>query len=439
MLKKLFTQIRNEWRANLFLLTELLVVFVILWYIVDWVVVTTRVYMAPMGFDTEHCYNLSLMRLTEKSALYDPSLTAEDDMEAFIEIADRLRHRPGVEEVAISQNSIPYNDGSNGLDLIVDSVDVHAIRRWAQPEFYRLFRIHAVAVLDDDGRTVYTNDPDALARSVSSEGRKIIVSRNVVSKIRYEELGMTDALPLLGRELPLYRPDNEYRVRVSAIAEPLRWSHFQTSEQWGGPFFGTDLPRETIISFENPSYLQLSLRLTPEADTRERFMEELMDDADRLYRIGNVFLLDVQPFDHLQHALEMEDVNEARTQLCVLGFLLLNVFLGVAGTFWFRTQHRRSEVALRMAMGSTRRGIFLRLISEGLLLLTVAAVPALLIAVHIGLAELVDVERLPFDGMRFLQAALLSYGLMALMIVVGIWYPARRAMRVQPAEALHDE
>ena len=29
--------------------------------------------------------------------------------------------------------------------------------------------------------------------------------------------------------------------------------------------------------------------------------------------------------------------------------------------------------------------------------------------------------------------------LMALMIVVGIWYPAYKAMQLQPAEALHDE
>ena len=90
-------------------------------------------------------------------------------------------------------------------------------------------------------------------------------------------------------------------------------------------------------------------------------------------------------------------------------------------------------------MGSTRRGIFLRLITEGLLLLTLAAVPATVIALNIGVAELVDVSRLPFDTLRFVLALVLSWLLMALMIVVGVWYPARRAMKVQPAEALHDE
>ena len=37
MNKKLFTQIKNEWRSNLWLVTELLLVSVVLWYIVDYI------------------------------------------------------------------------------------------------------------------------------------------------------------------------------------------------------------------------------------------------------------------------------------------------------------------------------------------------------------------------------------------------------------------
>ena len=433
MEKKIFTQIRNEWRSNFFLALELLVVFVVLWYIVDWCCTTARVYFAPMGFDTEHCYNLTVNRLTPNSALYDPNLTIEDDMDALLEIAERLRHRPGVEAVAISQNCIPYGDGSNGIEVFVDTVSVHIMRRLAQSDYLRLFRIQGVAVQDADGRTVHTTSSDSLA-AVLKPGT-MILSRNAVAK--YESLGMPDATALLGRQLPLWNPDSDNRLRVTGIAEPTRWNHFETADQWGGPFIATDFPREVMMEFENTAYLQLSLRVSPEAD--HGFMDALMADADRLYRVGNTYLLDIQPFSQLRYVNELENVNEVKTQLCILGFLLLNIFLGVIGTFWFRTQHRRKEVALRMAMGSTRRGIFLRLIAEGLLLLTLAAVPAAIIAMNIGVAELVDVTQLPFDASRFFLALVLSWLLMAVMIVVGVWYPARRAMKIQPAEALHDE
>ena len=434
----LFRQLRNERRANLWLGVELLVVFAVMWYLVDWTYVTVRTWLQPMGFDTEHCYNLSFNRLTPQAEGYQPGDEAEADMRNLLEIVERLRHRPGVEYAAVSQNSIPYIDGSNGVNLRIDSVMTTGMLRWGQPDFFRMFRVQGVAVLTEDGRKVQTTSPDSLAAVLESSASNVLISRNYVSDHRYASLGYADALPLLGYEVGK-GDDGSYSFRIAGICEPMRWSHFSTVNEWGGPLVGVAMDDDGVIGMGNPLYVQVSLRLKPEADTGADFMEALMDDADRLYTLGNVFLLDVQPFAALQRTMELDDVNEARTQLCVIGFLLLNIFLGVIGTFWFRTQHRRSEIALRMAFGSTRRGVFRRLIAEGLLLLTLAAVPAVFIAFNVGMAELVDVERMSFGGGRFAMTVLVSWLLMALMIVLGIWYPARRAMLVQPAEALHDE
>ena len=434
----LFRQLRNERRANLWLGVELLVVFAVMWYLVDWTYVTVRTWLQPMGFDTEHCYNLSFNRLTPQAEGYRAEDDAEADMRHLLEIVERLRHRPGVEYAAVSQNSIPYIDGSNGFNLRIDSVMTTGMLRWGQPDFFRMFRVQGVAVLTEDGRKVQTTSPDSLAAVLESSASNVLISRNYVSDHRYASLGYADALPLLGYEVGK-GDDGSYSFRIAGICEPMRWSHFSTVNEWGGPLVGVAMDDDGVIGMGNPLYVQVSLRLEPEADTGAQFVEALLDDADRLYTLGNVFLLDVQPFAALQRTMELDDVNEARTQLCVIGFLLLNIFLGVIGTFWFRTQHRRSEIALRMAFGSTRRGVFRRLIAEGLLLLTLAAVPAVFIAFNVGMAELVDVERMSFGGGRFAMTVLVSWLLMALMIVLGIWYPARRAMLVQPAEALHDE
>lgn len=435
----LLKQIHNEWRTNLWLGVELVVVFAVLWYLVDWSYVTLRTWMQPMGFDTEHCYDLSFNRLTPQADGYRADDDAEADMKNLLEIVERLRHRPGVEYVAVSQNSIPYINGSNGFNLRIDSVLTYGMLRWGQPDYFRMFRVRGVSVLTADGRKVSTTSPDSLAEALHRSDRNVIISRNYVSGHRYPQLGYADALPLLGYECDYTQSNGTYSFKIAGICEPMRWSHFETTEQYGGPIVGYEFRDPDIINLGNPLYVQVSLRLKPEADTGQRFMDELLDDADRLYSLGNVFLLDVRPFTALQETLEMDDVNEARTQLCVIGFLLLNIFLGVIGTFWFRTQHRRSEIALRMSFGCTRRGVFRRLLTEGLLLLTLAAVPAVVIAFNIGMAELVDVERMSFGVGRFAVAVLVSWVLMALMIVIGVAYPARRAMQIQPAEALHDE
>ena len=48
----------------------------------------------------------------------------------------------------------------------------------------------------------------------------------------------------------------------------------------------------------------------------KNFAEKLMNDADRLYQVGNLYLLDITPFSHLREICELEDMNEWKTQLC---------------------------------------------------------------------------------------------------------------------------
>ena len=44
-----------------------------------------------------------------------------------------------------------------------------------------------------------------------------------------------------------------------------------------------------------------------------------------------------------------------------------------------------------------------------------------------------------FSVGRFMLCEGITLLLMALMILAGIWFPARQSMKIQPAEALHEE
>ena len=72
MQKKLFRQIRNEWRGNTWLALELLVVSVVMWFIIDMLYCRAATYLEPRGFDTAHCYRIYLGSLTDKSPDYPP-------------------------------------------------------------------------------------------------------------------------------------------------------------------------------------------------------------------------------------------------------------------------------------------------------------------------------------------------------------------------------
>ena len=133
------------------------------------------------------------------------------------------------------------------------------------------------------------------------------------------------------------------------------------------------------------------------------------------------------------------------------GFLLISVFLGITGTFLFRTRQRRSELALRVAMGSSRNKLLYFLFQEGFILLALALIPAFIIAWNIffatdgmvgagtsfGFAE--EERGVIIRASRFFIAFSFSVGLIAVMMIAGIILPALRAVKMQPAEALHDE
>lgn len=176
--KKLLTQIKNEWRSNLWLVTELLLVSVVMWYIVDYMYVKAAVYYEPRGFDISHCYLIQMGRLTDKSPDFIPNQTKEQQREDVKGLAERLKYRPDIEAVGFGQNSYPYNGSNSGTEVRYDTLQSPGwtIRRLVSPDFVRVFQYHGTR-----GET-----PEQLAELLSHPKNfwlPIIYTRNVTEEI----------------------------------------------------------------------------------------------------------------------------------------------------------------------------------------------------------------------------------------------------------------
>ena len=120
----------------------------------------------------------------------------------------------------------------------------------------------------------------------------------------------------------------------------------------------------------------------------------------------------------------------------VIILLIVIIFLGMLGTFWFRMQERVSEIAIRKVCGASSGDIFRRVISEGLLLVVFATVLAAIAGWVI--MKVTDVaDGLPYESVVLTEV--MTMILVVVGIVVSIWYPARRAMRIEPAIAIKAE
>lgn len=412
MTKKLLTQIKNEWLSNLWLALELLVVSVVMWYVVDYLYTRAATYLEPRGFNIEHCYLIELGELTPKSPDYTPNKTRDDTHADITELLERLRRRPEVEAVSLSQNSYPYN-GSNSTDLVrYDTLQSPGwtIRRMVTPDFVRVFRYQGTR-----GET-----PEQLAEML--ERGEFLASDNLYRKYDHK---LTE---FVGKRFQLFG-DTTKTYQLGAALQNVRYHDY-------------DQARSSYCFLAKQSFyyvgLELCVRVREGQDNN--FITKLKEDSESQFRIGNLFISEIRSFHDIRRNFQQAWTNDIRNYVMGMGFLLLNIFLGLLGTFWFRTQQRRSEIALHKAHGATDGAIFRRLLSEGLLLLAVVTPIALVIdwnLAHLELNSWRNGTTLEWD--RLLLCAGISFVLMALMIAIGIGIPARKAMKVQPAEALHDE
>jgi len=125
-----------------------------------------------------------------------------------------------------------------------------------------------------------------------------------------------------------------------------------------------------------------------------------------------------------------------RYGLLIIVALVFVIMLGMLGTFWFRMQQRVGEIAIRKVCGATSGDIFRRVISESLILLLCASVLAGIIGWV--LIKVVLIEELnSLEGVAIME--ILTAIVLAIGIVLSIWWPAKKAMQIEPAVAVKDE
>lgn len=414
MSKKIYTQIRNEWHSNWWLALELLLVSVVMWYVVDYMFVITNTYNEPHGFDVSHCYLIEMGKLTDKSSDYIPNDTLL--VEEIETLVDRLRHRPEVEAVSLSANSYPYNGSNSSITIRYDTLlSDYCIVRSVTPDFFRVFRYEGIR-----GET-----PEELAQMLS-DGNFMASDNLFLSKYDQRLTSFVGKSFFLGN-------DSAQTFRLIASLNPVRYSDYEPVWSWTSCFVVSLLLRDWY-----DTDLELCVRV--KADQDVDFIERLRADSEKQFRIGNVFIADIIPFANIRRDYQMDETIQIRNYLFGMGFLLLNIFLGLLGTFWFRTQQRRCEIALRKALGSTNRDVFRRLLAEGMAILVIATIPAVIVDWNLAYAELnYWMNGTTLEPVRFIITVVITFLLIALMIVLGTYIPARKAMKIEPAEALHDE
>ena len=409
MNRKLLRQTATEWRINLWLALELLIVSVVTWYIADYLYMTWHTTSKPMGYATDNCFRVKVGMLTPEAEGYDDS---RNNTYAYYsdyqELLDRVRHRDGGEAAAWAMHAVPYTGEKMQNHLIVDTLRISGLARLGTSELPLVLRCRGIR-----GET-----PEQLAEIMKR--KEAIVTADAFP-------GVDDPASLIGDTV--FFPDfGDVRLRIGAVIEPMRYDRYERNND-----------ASYMFAIGGMMTLDMVVRVSPEHFAG--FADAMLDDAEGSMRVGNYYVASVNSLDWIRERYESPNSTKVWSHVTGAVFLLVNIFLGLLGTFWFRTRHRVSEIAIRKVNGATRVDIFRRLLGEGLLILTAVTVVAFgvdVLLAHYQINEPGDTG-LYLEWGRVGVCALLTYVVLAMMVTAGIAIPAWRAMKTAPAEVLHDE
>lgn len=419
MIRHLITLIWNQRKQNSWIFAELALVLLAVFMITDAGYSKYTLYHQPLGYDISHCWRLHL----EEKEPGNEGYMGEDERgakcwEHITELTQRLMNTGEVEAVGCSFYSCPYSQGNSWTNIEpagADSINGYSEsihRQLGDAGFFEVFNIR-----DVNGTRI---------RDLENPGKdEIIITEKVAEKF-------------FGQKEPrgrLVSSGELDEVPVLAVAPTIREDDFQVATP---TFYIKTSPSTMAELFEvyRPSSLEYSVRM--KGDKTQAEMEQWLASLGDRLTSGNVYVNAVTGFEEMRSNQIEGTMTDWQMMQLIIVFLLLNVFFGVTGTFWMRTQARRSETGLRMAIGASKGRIISWLNIEGLFILLLACIPIAVIIFNFSYIDLLDTS-VPYTVGRWLTEILISLGILSLMIVLGIAVPARWIMKEQPAEALHYE
>ena len=423
MIRHVFKIIWNERKSNGWLVLEYILVFCILWFCCDYLYFITKRLVEPLGYDIEHTYKVNMGYRSDEEFLKTFDEDAQPSVyDMTMDFVDRIKRYPGVENVSVSNCALPFGGNSTASSFNIINSDSSYVYTWmgsVDPAFFDVFRI-------DIQKGEVFNWPDPAA-----SGRQALIAPSA-----NEEFGAYNVFDV--HSVGGSWGESEHAIQVLGVINKIKRQHYSAYTS-------------VILQPLKPDQMNLEelvLRVSPVED--RDFAERFTEDMKERLTMGRHFLSSVESMkDYRKSSFWGWDNldKDIKSVYIIVGFLLVNIFLGIIGTFWFRTQARRSEVGLRIAMGASKRKVKGMLITESMLLLVISALAGVIVCLNIGQTDLIQTLGLPAPHRESYEMTpwnnVINFGItflfLAIVSIAGVWYPARRASGVQPAEALHDE
>ena len=379
----------------------------------------------------------SLLNLRQTSLGFDPSSTLTMKMDppwskySFVKqtapfykrVIEEVERLPGVESAAFN-DSLPLagqdvREGTNKLRIEIEGQPADEQQRnpyvnaqIVSPGYFRTLKIAAAA-----GRLF--DERDSQQSTLMA-----VVSQRVAESFWPGQDAIGKRLKLTGRDQNYRLDSNEPDpwLTVAGVAANVRQRGVMSEP-------GLDVYVCDQQIFAPESYLAVRAKVDPL--TLTQLVKEAVWRADPEQSV-----FDIQPLEQRVEKTIWQQRLAGLVLLLFAGLGLLLAGVGVYGVISYATEQRRREIGIRVALGAQASDVFRLVVGEGLKLSLIGAALGAIFAWLLARA----ISHLFYnvsanDPLTFLgvAATLLAVALLA------CWFPARRAMRVDPMIALRSE
>ena len=431
-MKQIIKSIISRPGRSVGLIIEVIIITIIGWIVIEPVAVKTTTALIPAGYDYDRLVYVPFSTFSGNSEKYD-SLVPNDDEHrnaAYDRLLDMIRKRDGVEKATFSY-SCSFEQGSmanNGMKA--DSVyykdgednDAYITAIVYKPgtDFFATFGIK-----DVNGKPLVEPQNCDEHYIVSKSGAKALSAKGSV----------------IGKKLFDWGDENDDNRTIIAITQDMPYG----KGKGRNPVY---FQPASIYEWYRPAgiAIRVGAGVNPHA-----FIDKLTADISD-YRSGNTYITHPSVFSDMRDQTFSEQQRELTQNWIIVVFFLVNMLLGIAGTFYVQCKSRIPDAGVMRAFGATRNRIEWSIIAEACLVTfigwLIGSVIYLIYLKYQGFPMDTDANRItriihPIWHDTKLGRYSVIGGIILLFLLVtstlGAWLPARKVGRVQIVDSLRDE
>ena len=438
-MKQIINNLWSQRAQNVWLLAELVLVCFVAWKQLDPIAVRMYYKSLPKGFDCERL-------VVAQTSITDIRWFEGDNADRVLDqktriLKQKLQASDEVEQVCIlsqlygllaPRNMFSHSVDNEG-DLYAygdDTVHVYENLYLKNEHFFETYGIHAA-------------EGSPSVEELSKLDHGIVISRSLAERL------FGSAKAAIGKDIThSFFIEEEWvtSYRICGVVEDVHVSEI-SFDTWQRYVPTTDNPIRYVHS-------QLLIRLKPDVDVR-RFVEEQNFRLQQFTSEG-LAIVSFTPYEDIatsknQFASPMLSYD-FNLSVATAIFFLINLCLGVIGTFWMQTKRRTEESGIMRAFGATRGRIMGMFLAEGFVLTTLSMIITSILYlnyVKTGLGELCINPQLPQcqpdptwvadKPLHFCILAGIVYVIICIVVSIGIAIPAWNIVRTKVVKALRDE